>query len=113
METSHSSCEVALNAGFFDTHTFACHGNLVSDGEIVQNTIVQNVNFGITRNGTFVVGYLSKEDVLRCGFSTCPVFTFITSCGWPVATILCGWPWPMTPVTTLRNVLIRRDPLKG
>lgn len=56
-------CEVATNAGFFNTHTNACLGNLVSEGKLVQNTGFQNANFGITKDGFFHIGYLSEEQV--------------------------------------------------
>ena len=79
-------CRVAINAGFFKRHwtvvtntttnataqklcgsqpNFPCSslGNLVSQGRVVRNTTLQNANFGI-RNGSFVTGYLSEEDVL-------------------------------------------------
>ena len=41
----------------------ACLGNLVSEGKILQTTNWMNVNCGL-RNGKFVVGYLTKEEVL-------------------------------------------------
>ncbi len=31
-------CKVASNAGFFNTRTGACLGNLISDGVVIQNT---------------------------------------------------------------------------
>jgi hypothetical protein len=39
---SEHECIVATNAGFFDTHNGDCHGNLVSDSRLVQNTGQQN-----------------------------------------------------------------------
>eukprot|EP00058_Branchiostoma_floridae_P018098 XP_002603587.1 hypothetical protein BRAFLDRAFT_93129 [Branchiostoma floridae] len=60
------TCHVALNAGFFDTRTGACLGNVVTDGQRVQDSGgIQNANFGIRKDGTIVVGYLSEQDVLR------------------------------------------------
>jgi N-acetylglucosamine-1-phosphodiester alpha-N-acetylglucosaminidase len=56
-------CKVAMNAGFFDTMRGTCLGNLVTDGKIVQNTGTRNANFGFTKDGEYVVGYLSKSDV--------------------------------------------------
>ncbi len=58
------SCRVAVNAGFFNTHKGSCLGNIVSNGKLVRDAKgVQNANFGILQNGTFVVGYLSEHDV--------------------------------------------------
>ena len=75
----HHGCKIAVNAGFFMRHVHgpngtspmctnakkncACLGNLVSEGKILQTTNWMNVNFGL-RNGKFVVGYLTKEEVL-------------------------------------------------
>ncbi|CAN9513891.1 unnamed protein product [Ophioblennius macclurei] len=58
-------CLYAQNAGFFNTETHACLGNVVSDGTAVQDSGgVQNAQFGIRKDGTLVFGYLSQEDVL-------------------------------------------------
>ena len=73
-------CKVAINAGFFMRHVkgvnnsnvlcdsevkknCACLGNLVSDGDVLQASNWLNVNFGV-RDGKFVVGYLTKEEVV-------------------------------------------------
>ncbi|XP_041961694.1 N-acetylglucosamine-1-phosphodiester alpha-N-acetylglucosaminidase [Alosa sapidissima] len=59
-------CLYAQNGGFFDTKNFSCLGNVVSDGEMVQDSRgVQNAQFGIRKDGTLVFGYLSEEDVLE------------------------------------------------
>eukprot|EP00058_Branchiostoma_floridae_P017622 XP_002603111.1 hypothetical protein BRAFLDRAFT_116957 [Branchiostoma floridae] len=51
------TCHVAVNAGFFNTHTGACLGNLVTDGKRIQDSGgIQNANFGIRKDGTIVVG---------------------------------------------------------
>jgi hypothetical protein len=42
-------CRVATNAGFFNTHTFQCYGNVVTSGKLVQNQKKHNANFGITK----------------------------------------------------------------
>ncbi|XP_038069991.1 N-acetylglucosamine-1-phosphodiester alpha-N-acetylglucosaminidase-like [Patiria miniata] len=58
-------CLVAMNAGFFNTHTGGCYGNVVSDGRLVENAHgVQNAHFGIRADGSLVFGYLSELDVL-------------------------------------------------
>lgn len=63
-ETAEAAgCLYAQNAGFFHTSTGQCLGNVVSDGRMVQDSGVQNAQFGIRRDGTLVFGYLSQEDV--------------------------------------------------
>ncbi|XP_076370928.1 N-acetylglucosamine-1-phosphodiester alpha-N-acetylglucosaminidase-like isoform X2 [Tachypleus tridentatus] len=58
------NCLVAINAGFFNTHTGACLGNLVSDGRKVQDSGgLQNTHFGITKNGSIFIGYLAEEEI--------------------------------------------------
>ncbi|XP_078689990.1 N-acetylglucosamine-1-phosphodiester alpha-N-acetylglucosaminidase-like [Branchiostoma floridae x Branchiostoma belcheri] len=60
------TCHVAVNAGFFNTHTGACLGNVVTDGKRIQDSGgIQNANFGIRKDGTIVVGYLSELDILQ------------------------------------------------
>lgn len=57
-------CWVATNAGFFRTNDGKCYGNVFSDGRKVQDSGgVQNANFGIRRDGSILVGYLSEEMV--------------------------------------------------
>ncbi|CAJ1063109.1 N-acetylglucosamine-1-phosphodiester alpha-N-acetylglucosaminidase-like [Xyrichtys novacula] len=65
-ETAETAgCLYAMNAGFFNTTTDGCLGNIVSDGRLVRDGRgVQNAQFGIRRDGTLVFGYLSQEDVL-------------------------------------------------
>lgn len=59
-------CLFAQNAGFFDTKTNGCLGNVVSEGRPVRNSRgVQNAQFGIRSDGSLVFGYLSEEDVLQ------------------------------------------------
>ncbi|XP_076808783.1 N-acetylglucosamine-1-phosphodiester alpha-N-acetylglucosaminidase-like isoform X2 [Clavelina lepadiformis] len=62
-------CIVAQNGGFYVSRTGACLGNIVSDGRLIRNSHgVQNAHFGITRNGTIIVGYLSEKDVKTLDF---------------------------------------------
>ncbi|XP_029929050.1 N-acetylglucosamine-1-phosphodiester alpha-N-acetylglucosaminidase-like [Myripristis murdjan] len=65
-ETARAAgCLYAQNAGFFNTRSGECLGNVVSDGRVVRDSGgVQNAQFGIRRDGTLVFGYLSQEDVL-------------------------------------------------
>ncbi|CAK0903558.1 unnamed protein product [Prorocentrum cordatum] len=61
-------CILATDAGYYSLHeedTFACIGNVVGDG-VVQNTEpfnTTNVNFGVLKNGSWVIGYISPEQV--------------------------------------------------
>ncbi|XP_030638393.1 N-acetylglucosamine-1-phosphodiester alpha-N-acetylglucosaminidase [Chanos chanos] len=58
-------CLFAQNAGYFNTHSGECLGNVISDGKLVKDSHgIQNAQFGIRRDGTLVFGYLSEEDVL-------------------------------------------------
>lgn len=60
-----AGCLYAQNAGFFNTSSCKCLGNVVSDGRLMQDSGgVQNAQFGIRKDGTLVFGYLSEEDVL-------------------------------------------------
>uniref|UniRef100_UPI0037E82893 N-acetylglucosamine-1-phosphodiester alpha-N-acetylglucosaminidase-like n=1 Tax=Semicossyphus pulcher TaxID=241346 RepID=UPI0037E82893 len=60
-----AGCLYAQNAGFFNTRTDECLGNVVSDGRLVQDSGgIQNAQFGIRKDGTLVFGYLSQEDVV-------------------------------------------------
>ncbi|KAL6109854.1 nagpa [Pungitius sinensis] len=60
-----AGCLYAQNAGFFETVSHRCLGNVVSDGRPVRDSGgVQNAQFGIRRDGSLVFGYLSQEDVL-------------------------------------------------
>lgn len=59
------NCLAAINAGYFRTSNGQCLGNVVSNERLVQDSGgVQNANFGIRKDGTIVVGYLSQETVL-------------------------------------------------
>ncbi|XP_007982963.3 N-acetylglucosamine-1-phosphodiester alpha-N-acetylglucosaminidase [Chlorocebus sabaeus] len=65
-ETARAAgCRVAQNGGFFRMNTGECLGNVVSDERRVSSSGgLQNAQFGIRRDGTLVIGYLSEEDVL-------------------------------------------------
>lgn len=58
---SAAGCVVATNAGFFNTTSSACYGNLVSDGQVLARSSRRNAHFGI-RNGRYVAGYLTPDD---------------------------------------------------
>jgi N-acetylglucosamine-1-phosphodiester alpha-N-acetylglucosaminidase len=71
------NCEYATNAGFFygDTSSGSyCVGNLISDGKVWQvpndSKSGPRANFGVTKNGTLVTGYLDPETIDRLDFNT-------------------------------------------
>lgn len=67
--TSHKrGCKVATNAGYFSVTNGKCLGNIVSDGRIVQASDHLNANFGIRQDGTLVVGYIPKEEIVDGAF---------------------------------------------
>ncbi|KAL8615311.1 hypothetical protein ACOMHN_038050 [Nucella lapillus] len=66
---SHNQCVFAANAGYFNTHTGKCLGNIVSDGRLVQDSGgIQNVHFGITKQGQIFTGYLSEIELVTLQF---------------------------------------------
>ena len=60
--TSPSSplCEVVSSVGAHDKLTGTFFGNVVSQGNVLQESSVHNVHFGV-RNGTFFTGYLDSS----------------------------------------------------
>ena len=76
------SCRLAVNAGFFNTHTGSCLGNIVSEGKLVRDAKgIQNANFGILKNGTLIAGYLSEQDVTH-GNGSSEFYQLITGVIW-------------------------------
>ncbi|XP_076470392.1 N-acetylglucosamine-1-phosphodiester alpha-N-acetylglucosaminidase-like [Babylonia areolata] len=66
---SKNQCVFAANAGFFDTHSGECLGNIVSDGRLVQDSQgLQNAHFGITKQGQIFTGYLSEIELVTLQF---------------------------------------------
>jgi len=62
-------CIVAINGGFFNMQTGACMGYVASDGVLLQDPgYVPNVNFGITPDGNYVIGYLTSAEVKSYAF---------------------------------------------
>ncbi|KAK3761077.1 hypothetical protein RRG08_022481 [Elysia crispata] len=67
---SQDECLLAINAGFFNTLTGACLGNIVSDGILVQSSGgIQNAHFGLTKDGYIFTGYPSKTDIETLNFT--------------------------------------------
>ncbi|XP_046545105.1 N-acetylglucosamine-1-phosphodiester alpha-N-acetylglucosaminidase-like [Haliotis rubra] len=63
-------CILATSAGFFNTTTGECNGNIYSDGRLVRDSGgVQNVHFGVTADDYIFVGYLSKQDLVSHQFT--------------------------------------------
>ncbi|BFZ19226.1 hypothetical protein BsWGS_22265 [Bradybaena similaris] len=68
--SQQKQCLVAANAGFFNTHTGECLGNIVSDGFLVRDSGgIQNAHFGITKDGFIYTGYLSELDLVLQDFT--------------------------------------------
>ncbi|CAH1801154.1 unnamed protein product [Owenia fusiformis] len=62
-------CLVAVNAGFFNTTTGDCYGNVVSDGKLAKDGKgIQNSHFGVKKNGELYFGYVTEEEVLSGDF---------------------------------------------
>lgn len=57
------NCQWATNGGFFTFTPPACEGNIIIDGQPVELQPSANINFGVTRNNSTVVGFLSAADV--------------------------------------------------
>ena len=77
-------CEVVTNAGFFNVSNGECFGDIVSAGGIVQTSPKHNVNFGI-RNGKFVTGYVTSEEIRRSTNGVLSTFdTIVSGLGWLV-----------------------------
>ena len=73
-------CLAAVSAGFFNENTGQCFGNLISDGDIVnQFQGLKSVNFGIREDGSIVVGYLKENDLSEMKHS---LKQLITGVGW-------------------------------
>ncbi|XP_014671771.1 PREDICTED: N-acetylglucosamine-1-phosphodiester alpha-N-acetylglucosaminidase-like [Priapulus caudatus] len=63
---SQHHCLVALNAGFFNTSSKECLGNVVSRGKLVHDSGgIQNAHFGILKNGSLFFGYLAENVLLE------------------------------------------------
>ena len=58
--SSPVSCEVVSSVGTYDKLTGTFFGNVVSRGNILQESSSHNVHFGV-RNGTFFTGYLDPS----------------------------------------------------
>jgi N-acetylglucosamine-1-phosphodiester alpha-N-acetylglucosaminidase len=60
------NCIYATNAGFFAMTTpSACEGNLIINGTAVQLPALVRANFGLTREGKYVVGFITEADLKR------------------------------------------------
>jgi len=72
-------CLVGMNGGYFNVNNGACHGNVISNGQMVQLQQTVNVNFGVTSGGDYVIGYLDQSQVIGMKF-----LQAITGVGWLV-----------------------------
>jgi N-acetylglucosamine-1-phosphodiester alpha-N-acetylglucosaminidase len=60
---SKTGCIAASNAGFFDTTTYACIGNVVSNGIPIQLPCTSHANFGITKSNKALIGYMTSSQL--------------------------------------------------
>lgn len=73
-------CIAAVSAGFFNENTGQCFGNLISDGDVVnQFKGLRSANFGIREDGSIVVGYIKESDLREMRH---PLRQLITGVGW-------------------------------
>eukprot|EP00039_Didymoeca_costata_P014036 m.221696 g.221696 ORF g.221696 m.221696 type:complete len:486 (-) comp15928_c0_seq33:607-2064(-) len=54
-------CDVAINAGFFDTGNGKCLGNIISNGNVINKNGPHNVNFGVRASGAVSIGYFNTS----------------------------------------------------
>lgn len=71
-------CTYATNAGFFNTDTDCCIGNIIINGSTVELPATARANFGLSSN-SFIVGYLTKPTLLSLNLSS-----LISGAGWIV-----------------------------
>ncbi|KAJ4456521.1 putative Trehalose-phosphatase TPS2 [Paratrimastix pyriformis] len=61
-------CFIAGNAGFFDTHTGACLGHVVSEGHLVQLDAQMHPSLALSRTTQrWAVGYMNEVDIVPQG----------------------------------------------
>eukprot|EP00762_Andalucia_godoyi_P006275 ANDGO_05865.mRNA.1 hypothetical protein CAOG_02765 len=65
VSAEQARCKYAMNAGFFDVYRGTCLGHVVSNGKTVESKLgrIDNAVFGILKNGSYAVGYVTKADV--------------------------------------------------
>lgn len=88
-DTAYSKhCELAINAGFFNNSDSGenrgeCFGNIISQSHLVNDARgIQNANFGIRKDGTVVIGYLSEDEVNSLDQPDNPFMQLISGVGW-------------------------------
>ena len=79
-QESDRGCVVAAGAGYFNLTSFACSGNLISSGRVVQTSTARSVNLGV-RGNTLVVGYVSESEVKS---TLNPFDALVAGSGWLV-----------------------------
>lgn len=72
-------CKLATNGGPFSFSRPSCLGNIVSDGKLVQIQDTTNQNFGLTKDGFFILGSLTSSDIRALQFDQ-----LMTGFGWLV-----------------------------
>lgn len=88
-------CIFAVNAGFFNTTSGACYGNLVSDGALVQTSEWQNVHLGVREDGSLLAGYITAAMAAGINTTQAPFAQLIGGAVWlvggPTAVLLFVW----------------------
>lgn len=92
-QETDQSCILAGGAGFYNLSSFACAGNLISSGRVVQTSAARNVNLGV-RGTSFVVGYVSESEVKS---TLNPFDALVAGVGWLVRN---GEPYIRESITT-------------
>eukprot|EP01125_Pyxidicula_operculata_P000513 TRINITY_DN10524_c0_g1_i1.p1 TRINITY_DN10524_c0_g1~~TRINITY_DN10524_c0_g1_i1.p1 ORF type:complete len:266 (+),score=30.32 TRINITY_DN10524_c0_g1_i1:48-845(+) len=69
VQAKKNNCLFAVNGGPFSFNDPTCVGNIVSDGKIVLVEKTDNRNFGLTKDGVFVMGNLTEHEIKTLGFT--------------------------------------------
>lgn len=77
----HNNCTIAMNGGFWNTTNGKCFGNIISSGHFVQIHHRQNANFGITKHGTLITGYIPSSRIKN---KNDPMYNLVSGVIWLV-----------------------------
>lgn len=62
------NCTYATNAGFFNTASGCCIGNLITNSSVIQLPATARANFGLTAS-SHVMGYMTNDTLTKLGFT--------------------------------------------
>jgi N-acetylglucosamine-1-phosphodiester alpha-N-acetylglucosaminidase len=65
-----NGCLAATNGGFFNMDTGACIGNIVSNGTAIELPATANANFGVLKNNSFLIGYMTSDQIASVNASS-------------------------------------------